>query len=56
MIACRMQAAEQNFPDLSAEQLLQDLESGRPMELEAIVGAVVELGEKMGLSLPSPKA
>ena len=36
--------------------MLQDLESGRPMELEAIVGAVVELGEKMGLSLPSTKA
>lgn len=32
--------------------MLQDLESGRPMELEAIVGAVVELGSKMGLSLP----
>jgi 2-dehydropantoate 2-reductase len=36
--------------------MLQDVESGRPMELEAIVGAVVELGEKMGLSLPYAKA
>ena len=36
--------------------MLQDLESGRPMELEAIVGAVVELGDKMGLSLPCTKA
>ncbi|HVS83202.1 MAG TPA: 2-dehydropantoate 2-reductase [Pyrinomonadaceae bacterium] len=35
---------------------LQDLETGRPMELEAIVGAVVELGDKMGLSLPCTKA
>jgi len=36
--------------------MLQDLEAGRPLELEAIVGAVVELGEKMGLSLPCTKA
>jgi 2-dehydropantoate 2-reductase len=32
--------------------MLQDVEAGRPMEIEAIVGAVVELGNKMGLSLP----
>jgi 2-dehydropantoate 2-reductase len=32
--------------------MLQDLEAGRPMELEAIVGAIVELGNRMGLSLP----
>ena len=32
--------------------MLQDVEAGRPMELEAIVGAVVELGNKMGLTLP----
>ena len=36
--------------------MLQDLESGRPMELEAIVGAVVELGDKMGVPLPRTKA
>ena len=36
--------------------MLQDIESGRPIEIEAIVGAVVELGDKMGLSLPSTKA
>lgn len=36
--------------------MLQDVESGRPLELEAIVGAVVELGDKMGLSLPCTKA
>jgi 2-dehydropantoate 2-reductase len=28
--------------------MLQDLEAGRPMELEALVGAVVELGERVG--------
>jgi 2-dehydropantoate 2-reductase len=36
--------------------MLQDVESGRPMELEAIVGAVVELGDKLGLSLSCTKA
>jgi 2-dehydropantoate 2-reductase len=36
--------------------MLQDVEAGRPMELEAIVGAVVELGNKMSLSLPYTNA
>jgi len=36
--------------------MLQDLESGRPMELETIVGAVVELGDRMCLPLPCTKA
>ncbi len=31
--------------------MLQDLDAGRPMELEALVGAVVELGERVGLSM-----
>ena len=32
--------------------MLQDLEAGRPMELEAVVGAVVELGERLGVPMP----
>jgi 2-dehydropantoate 2-reductase len=32
--------------------MLQDLEAGRPMELEALVGSVVELGEKVGIAMP----
>jgi 2-dehydropantoate 2-reductase len=32
--------------------MLQDLEARRPMELEAIVGAVVELGERLGVPMP----
>jgi len=32
--------------------MLQDLEAGRPMELEALVGAVVELGERVNLPMP----
>ena len=31
--------------------MLQDLEAGRPMELEALVGAGVELGERLGLPM-----
>ncbi len=32
--------------------MLQDLETGRPMELEAVVGAVVELGRQVGTPMP----
>ena|SRR5579863_8560290 len=31
--------------------MLQDIEAGRPIELEALVGAVVELGERVGLPM-----
>ena len=36
--------------------MLQDLEAGRPLELEAVVGAVVELGERMNLPMPHTRA
>ena len=36
--------------------MLQDLESGRPMELEAIVGAVIELGEMLDVPVPNTQA
>jgi 2-dehydropantoate 2-reductase len=32
--------------------MLQDLEAGRPMELEAVVGAVVELSERLSVPMP----
>ena len=32
--------------------MLQDLEASRPMELEPVVGAVVELGERLGIDMP----
>ncbi len=32
--------------------MLQDLEANRPMELEPVVGAVVELGERLGIPMP----
>jgi 2-dehydropantoate 2-reductase len=36
--------------------MLQDLEAGRPMELEALVGSVVELGEKVGVPMTHARA
>jgi len=36
--------------------MLQDFEAGRPMELEAVVGAVVELGERLDVPMPSTRA
>ena len=35
--------------------MLQDFEAGRPMELEAIIGAVVELGERLGAAMPATR-
>jgi 2-dehydropantoate 2-reductase len=35
--------------------MLQDFEAGRPMELEAIVGAVVELGDRLGVAVPATR-
>jgi 2-dehydropantoate 2-reductase len=36
--------------------MLQDLEAGRPMELEPVVGAVVELGQRLGIEMPYTRA
>jgi 2-dehydropantoate 2-reductase len=36
--------------------MLQDLESGRPLELEALVGSVVELGERVGVPMTHTRA
>jgi 2-dehydropantoate 2-reductase len=35
--------------------MLQDYEAGRPMELDAIVGAVVELGDRLGVPMPAAR-
>ena len=32
--------------------MLQDLEAGRPMEIDAITGSVVELGDRLGVPVP----
>ncbi|HEY6506594.1 MAG TPA: 2-dehydropantoate 2-reductase [Vicinamibacterales bacterium] len=36
--------------------MLQDYEAGRPMELEAVVGAAIELGERLGVAMPATRA
>jgi 2-dehydropantoate 2-reductase len=36
--------------------MLQDLEAGRPIELEAVVGAVVELGDRLNVPMPHTRA
>jgi len=36
--------------------MLQDLEAGRPMEIDAVVGAVVELGDRLGVPMPATRA
>ena len=35
--------------------MLQDLEAGRPMEIEAVAGAVVELGDRLGVPMPATR-
>lgn len=36
--------------------MLQDLEAGRPLELEQVVGAVIELGDRVGVAVPATQA
>lgn len=36
--------------------MLQDLEAGRRLELDAIVGAALELGERLGVAMPHTRA
>ncbi len=36
--------------------MLQDLEAGRPMEIEAVMGAVLEIGERLGVPMPATQA
>jgi 2-dehydropantoate 2-reductase len=36
--------------------MLQDFEAGRPLELDAIVGGVIELADRIGVPVPATKA
>jgi 2-dehydropantoate 2-reductase len=36
--------------------MLQDLEAGRPLELEALVGAPLDIGEQLGAPMPHTRA
>lgn len=53
-IAQRMAGAEKVGAHKTS--MLQDFEAGRPMEIEAVVGAVVELGERLGVAMPATRA
>jgi 2-dehydropantoate 2-reductase len=50
----RMAGAEKVGPHKTS--MLQDYEAGRPMELEAVVGAVIELGDRLGVPMPATRA
>ena len=50
----RLEGAEKVGPHKTS--MLQDIEAGKPTELEAIVGAMIELGAKLGLELPNTKS
>jgi len=50
----RIQGAEKMGPHKTS--MLQDLEAGRPMELEPIVGAALDLGERFGVPMPHTKS
>jgi len=36
--------------------MLQDAEAGRPLELDALVGAVREIGQRLGIATPNTDA
>jgi 2-dehydropantoate 2-reductase len=36
--------------------MLQDLEAGKPLEIDCLTGAVIEIGEKLGVPLPRIRA
>src|SRR5262249_2465117 len=36
--------------------MLQDIEAGRPIEIEPIVGAALELGERLGVAMPCTRS
>jgi 2-dehydropantoate 2-reductase len=50
----RMAGAEKVGPHKTS--MLQDLEAGRPLELEAVVGAVLELGDRLDVPMPATRA
>ncbi|HKZ78091.1 MAG TPA: 2-dehydropantoate 2-reductase [Pyrinomonadaceae bacterium] len=50
----RLAGAEKVGPHKTS--MLQDIEAGRSLELEPIVGAVVELADRLGVSVPHTRA
>ena len=58
-IGLRMDMSAEDRVDLGAElgdfkpSILQDLEKGRPMEIDALIGVVAELGQLAGVATPT---
>jgi 2-dehydropantoate 2-reductase len=58
-VGCEFEGSIENRINLAARHgnhrssMLQDLEAGRPMELDPILGAVCELGRRCGVRTPS---
>jgi 2-dehydropantoate 2-reductase len=36
--------------------MLQDLEAGKPLEIDCMTGAIIELAERLGISVPHVEA
>jgi 2-dehydropantoate 2-reductase len=53
-IAQRMAGAEKVGAHKTS--MLQDIEAGRPIELEPVVGAVIELADRLGVAVPATRA
>jgi len=58
-IGCHVQQSPEQRLAVAAKlgafktSMLQDVESGRPIELDALVGAVAEIGQRLGLASPN---
>jgi hypothetical protein len=48
----RLMSAIDSYPAEAKASMLQDLEQGKPLELEAMHGTVVRLGEAFGVPTP----
>lgn len=51
-IVARLMAAIDGYPPEAKASMLQDLECGKPLELEAMHGTAVRLGESLGVPTP----
>lgn len=61
-IGCRIEQTAEDRHAVTARlgafktSMLQDVEAGRPLELDAIVGAVHEIGQRLGMATPHTAA
>ena len=45
-----------SFSKATKTSTLQDVEAGRPVEVDALIGSVIELGELTGTATPATRA